>query len=125
MPRSSYVADLVGLNLITGTASGTLLTTADGVRLTLPQAATGSVFATIHPRSVALHRRQPEGTPRNVWPGEIDRLELVGDRIRVEVRGSPNIVAEVTPAAVAELGLESGTAVWVSVKATEVNVYAS
>jgi molybdate transport system ATP-binding protein len=32
-------------------------------------------------------------------------------------------VAEVTPAAVAELGLRDGGEVWVSVKATEVSIY--
>jgi molybdopterin-binding protein len=32
-------------------------------------------------------------------------------------------VAEVTPAAVRELGLDRGDRVWVAVKATEVNVY--
>ena len=39
------------------------------------------------------------------------------------VRGSPPVVAEVTPAAVAELKLADGGPVWVSVKATEVAVY--
>jgi molybdopterin-binding protein len=32
-------------------------------------------------------------------------------------------VAEVTPAAVRELGLDSGDQVWIAVKATEVSVY--
>jgi molybdopterin-binding protein len=34
-------------------------------------------------------------------------------------------VAEVTPAAIAELGLAEGTNVWVSVKATEIQVYSA
>ena len=33
------------------------------------------------------------------------------------------VLADVTPAAVAELGLAPGEPVWVSVKATEVQVY--
>jgi molybdate transport system permease protein len=32
-------------------------------------------------------------------------------------------VAEVTPAAMVELGLAEGTEIWVSVKATEITVY--
>jgi molybdopterin-binding protein len=35
------------------------------------------------------------------------------------------VVAEVTVAAVKELGLHEGMAVWVAVKATEVDVYAA
>ena len=43
--------------------------------------------------------------------------------MRVQVEGSPPIVAEVTPAAAAELRLAEGGRVWVSLKATEVDVY--
>jgi molybdopterin-binding protein len=39
------------------------------------------------------------------------------------VEGEPTLVAEVTPAAVGELGLDEGVQVWVSVKATDVAVY--
>jgi molybdate transport system ATP-binding protein len=77
----------------------------------------------VHPRAVALHRRPPEGTPRNVWAGTADTVEGVADRVRVRVAGAVPIVAEVTPAAVAELRLADGGPVWVSVKATEVTVY--
>ena len=35
-----------------------------------------------------------------------------------------DLVAEVTPAAVADLGLAEGSEVWASVKATEVTAYA-
>lgn len=35
---------------------------------------------------------------------------------------APDLVAEITPEAATELGLVEGTAVWTSVKATEVTV---
>jgi molybdate transport system ATP-binding protein len=41
----------------------------------------------------------------------------------VRLAGSPSIVAEVTPAAVRDLGLDRGDRVWIGVKATEINVY--
>jgi molybdate transport system ATP-binding protein len=41
----------------------------------------------------------------------------------VQVTGSPSVLADVTPAAVAELDLVPGSTVWVSVKASEVEVY--
>ncbi len=83
----------------------------------------GEVFATIHPRAVALHRTRPEGSPRNVWRGHASALDFQGDRVRVGVEGEMAIVAEVTPAAVRDLDLAEGGEVWVSVKATEISVY--
>ncbi|MGH9222351.1 MAG: TOBE domain-containing protein, partial [Acidimicrobiales bacterium] len=77
----------------------------------------------VHPRAVSLHRREPEGTPRNVWKGVAESLDLEGERVRVRVTGPLPIVAEITPAAVAELDLAGGGDVWVSVKASEVEVY--
>ncbi len=66
---------------------------------------------------------EPEGTPRNVWPGTSDTLEVLGDRVRVRVLGPVPVVAEVTSAAAAELRLADGGLVWATVKATEVVVY--
>ena len=43
--------------------------------------------------------------------------------MRIHVDGEVPLVAEVTPAAVAELGLVEGTEVFTSVKATELSVY--
>ena len=81
------------------------------------------MFAAVHPHAVALHRSPPEGTPRNIWPGTAEALEVIGDRVRVRVTGTVPIVAEVTPAAAAELRLADGGPVWAAVKATEVTVY--
>ncbi|HVN85476.1 MAG TPA: TOBE domain-containing protein, partial [Candidatus Binatia bacterium] len=122
-PRSQYVADLVGVNLFRGEARAGRIDLRGGGSLTVPDTGNGDVFAVIHPRAVALHRRAPEGTPRNVWHGNVDRLDPEGDRVRVRVGGTPSIVAEVTPAAVAALQLDAGGVVWVSVKATEISTY--
>jgi molybdate transport system ATP-binding protein len=83
----------------------------------------GSAFALVHPRAVSLHRRQPEGSPRNVWRGDVGGIDFEGDRVRVQVRGPVPVVAEVTPQAAAELGLDDGEPIWVTIKATEVDVY--
>jgi molybdate transport system ATP-binding protein len=117
------VAELVGVNLYRGTSSADRVVLAGGGSLHSADRGTGDVFALVHPRSVALHRREPEGTPRNVWKGVADSLDLEGTRVRVKVGGPIPIVAEVTPAAVAELELAAGGDVWVSVKAAEVRVY--
>ncbi len=122
-PRSSYVANLVGVNLFRGVATGTQVELEEGGALTVPNAEAGPVFAIIHPHAVALHRRPPEGTPRNVWRGQIAGLDIEDGRVRVRITGIIPIVAEVTPAAVEELQLDRGGDVWVSVKATEIAAY--
>jgi molybdate transport system ATP-binding protein len=122
-PRSRYVAELVGVNLYRGRAGDGAIELEGGGRLVAAGGHRGEVFAAVHPHAVALHRRPPEGTPRNSWPGTADTLETVGDRVRVRVAGAVPIVAEVTPAAAAELRLADGGPVWATVKATEVHVY--
>jgi molybdate transport system ATP-binding protein len=122
-PRSRYVADLVGVNLFRGRGAGDEVHLASGFRLVAPGAGTGEVFAVVHPHAVSLYRQPLTGTPRNVWEGTAEALDLEGERVRVRVGGPLPIVAEVTPAAVADLRLGEGGPVWVSVKATEVVVY--
>lgn len=122
-PRSDWVAGLVGVNLYRGRARRGRVELASGHALLAAAPAEGDVFAVIHPRAVALHRRRPEGTPRNVWAGTVDGLETHGDRVRVDVAGPVHVVAAVTPAAVAALDLGRGGTVWVSVKASEVDLY--
>jgi molybdate transport system ATP-binding protein len=122
-PRSRYVADLVGVNLLRGVATGGHVAVLGGASLQSADGADGEVFAVIHPRAVALHRARPEGSPRNVWRGRASTLDFQGDRVRVGVEGEMPIIAEVTPAAVRELDLAEGSEVWASVKATEITVY--
>ena len=122
-PRSRYVADLVGVNLYRGSADGQRIRLRGQGELIAAGHAGGDVFAVVHPRAVALHRQEPEGTPRNVLTGTVEHLDVEGDRVRVILAGAVPVTAEVTPAAVTELGLTPGAAVWASIKATEVSVY--
>jgi molybdate transport system ATP-binding protein len=122
-PRSRFVADLAGVNLVRGKGRGDHVELTSGASVAAPDAGEGDVFAVIHPRAVALYLSRPEGTPRNIWQGEVEDIDLHGERVRVRVKGPVPLVAEVTPAAVRELRLQAGGAVWVAVKATEVSVY--
>ena len=83
----------------------------------------GDVFAVIPPRAVALHRVLPEGSPRNVWEGTVEDLDIIGNHVRAHVSGELPIIAEVTPGAVASMRLDDGGPVFVSVKAVEIEVY--
>jgi molybdate transport system ATP-binding protein len=122
-PRSSWVATMVGLNLVRGTADGTAITLPGGAVLVGPTPATGPVFAAFRPNAVTLHRTRPDGSARNTWPGEATELHPAGDRARIRVDGAVPLVAEVTAGAVADLHLADGGPVWASLKATEVDVY--
>ena len=122
-PRSRFVADLAGVNLLRGQGHGDHIALVNGSSVAAPDAGEGNVFAMIHPRAVALYLTRPEGTPRNVWQGETENIDLQGDRVRVRVQGPVPLVAEITPSAVRDLHLHVGAPVWISVKATEVSVY--
>ena len=122
-PRSQYVADLVGVNLLRGTADHGSVRLPAGDVVAAAGAESGEVFAVIHPRAVAIHKSRPEGSPRNVWAGRASHIELMGNRVRVRIDGEVPLVAEVTPSALKDLDLVEGGEVWLSFKATDVGVY--
>jgi molybdate transport system ATP-binding protein len=118
-PNTRYVADLVGVNLYAGHARGADIELDGGFHITAAEPTTGPVFVVIHPRAVSLLVTEPNGSPRNVWPGRITDIDLERDRARVRVAGVVPITAEITSIAAAEMRLRPGDHVWVSVKATE------
>jgi molybdate transport system permease protein len=126
-PRSAWVARMLGLNAYEGVSGP------DGVRLADGHALAGAdpvppgpVLVTVHPDHVTLHRDRPEGSERNTWRGTVAEVTGTGTRLRVAVRGQdgPDVVAEVTAQAAAELSVGEGLAVWVGVKATGVGLTA-
>jgi len=121
-PRSPWVADLVGTNLLQGSASDGVVAI-DGHRLaTAERPGDGPVLVTLHPRAVALHRSPPGGSPRNTWQTRVERVEPLGPRVRVQVGAPLPLTAEVTATSAERLGLAVGEQVWVAVKATELGV---
>ncbi|MCC6766777.1 MAG: ABC transporter ATP-binding protein [Deltaproteobacteria bacterium] len=122
-PRSRYVADFVGVNWFCGRAHGDVVTLDAGAALTVPDAEAGEVFVVVHPRAVALHRAKPEGSPRNVLASTVVAVDDEGTRVRVHLAVPFPLVAEVTRTAAAELELDRGGALWVTVKATEITTY--
>ena len=122
-PRSRYVADLTGVNLLRGTAQGTLLDLDGGGQLVCANRVTGPTLAVIAPAGVSVSRQRPEREERNTWPGQISAVDLMGDRVRVRIEGKPPITAEVLPAAVTELKLDDGGDLWASVPPAAITVY--
>jgi molybdate transport system ATP-binding protein len=122
-PRSNYVANLVGLNLYRGRVTGDVVALPSGGRIVVPGAGPGDVFVSVHPRAVALYRRRPEGSPRNVWRGRVRGIDVEGERVRIRIDGSVPVVAEITAHAASDLSVREGDELWASVKASEVTAY--
>jgi len=123
-PATAYIARLLGLNLLRGRAhDGDISVEGGGVLHAPDVAAHGDVLVAVRPSAVALHAHRPEGSARNVWQGVVDGVEPIGDRVRVTVTGEPTVMVDVTPAAVVDLGVAPGLPVWLSTKATELEVY--
>jgi molybdate transport system ATP-binding protein len=122
-PRTDYVARLVGLALLPGTAEGRTVRLEGGGVVAVADEASGPVFAAVRPESVALYLDPPHGSPRNVWPARLVSATPHGATVRCELAGEVPLIADVTATAFAELGLAPGAEVWATVKASEVAVY--
>jgi len=127
-PATQYIARLVGLNLYAGTRDGAIVGLDGGGTMTpaaQPQSQGARVLVAIRPTAIALHTTKPDhASPRNVWAGTVAGMELLTDRVRIEVTGAPSALVDITPGAVHELNLAAGTEVWLSAKATDIDIYA-
>uniref|UniRef100_A0AAU2VHU7 ABC transporter permease n=1 Tax=Streptomyces sp. NBC_00008 TaxID=2903610 RepID=A0AAU2VHU7_9ACTN len=125
-PHSPWVARMLGRNAWPGTATAEGLRLHDGGLLVIadPLPAGTAALAVIAPEAVSVHRTEPGGSPRNIWAGTVREITTSGSRLRVLITSpqAPDLVAEITPQAAAELGLADGVSVWTSVKATEATV---
>ncbi|ACU35896.1 ABC transporter ATP-binding protein [Actinosynnema mirum] len=122
-PRTDYVAALVGLNLLRGTARGDSVELDGGGVVAIGEELRGEVFVAFAPGSVGLYGERPEDGPRNAWPVRVVGLEQQGHSTRVRLDGVVPVVAEVTASVVASLRLRPGDELWAAVSAAEVVAY--
>ncbi len=124
-PGTEYVARLVGLNLYAGHADAATVALRGGGAFVIPDRGQhGDVLVAVRPSAVVVSSQRPvAGSARNAWPARIAGLTLLADRVRLDLDGQPPALVDVTPAAVAELSLAPGTEVWLTVKATDLEVY--
>jgi molybdate transport system ATP-binding protein len=124
-PATGYVARLVGLNLYAGQADGASVALAGGGTFIVPDHGhRGEVLVAVRPSSVTVSTSPSrDSSARNTWPAEIAGLTLLADRVRLDLTGEPSALVDVIPAAVAELALDRGSRVWLSVKTTDLQVY--
>ncbi len=100
-PRTDHVARLVGLNVLRD----------------------AHAFRAFSPSAVTVSLARPEGSARHLWQGAVRSVAPHGDAVRLQVGTEPALIADVTPLAARDLGLEPGRAVWLSVKETAVSTY--
>jgi molybdate transport system ATP-binding protein len=128
-PRTDYVAQLVGLNLYRGTASGTTVHLTEGGSITLAEPATGPVHVAFPPTAISLYVEPPSGSPRNTWPAMVTGIEQHAHTVRVRLDATPagptTLLADITAAAVADLHLSPGQRLHATLKATEIHTYPS
>jgi molybdate transport system ATP-binding protein len=125
-PATEYVAKLVGLNLYAGRADGASVALSSGGNFVIPdQGQHGDVLVAVRPSAIVISNQRPQlSSARNIWPAKITGLTMLADRVRLDLEGTPSALVDVTPAAVAELSLSSGSRVWLSAKAIDLEVYA-
>ena len=129
-PQSAFVAEFLGVNLlrgvVTATADGLTHVAIDGGEVLVPHTArTGEVAVLVHPREITITLERPAGSARNVFAGTIEELVPEppdGALVRVSLRSSPRLVAEVTRDAVAALALAPGGLAYAAFKAAAVVV---
>jgi molybdate transport system ATP-binding protein len=124
-PASAFVADLTGQIVLSGIAAadagahGREIALDGGGRIAArdPDLSPGPVAVAVHPWEIALEPAgaEPHGSARNRLAGTVRSVTRVGGQVRVGLDVGQTLVAEITPAARAELGLEPGSevvAVW-------------
>ena len=123
-PATEYVAKLVGLNLYAGDVDGAKVRLRDGGSFVVPDHKQhGEVLVALRPSAVIVSLDQPHTSARNTWPAIVVGLTLLTDRVRIDLEGEPSALVDVTPSAVSELELTSGSRVWLTAKATDLEVY--
>jgi molybdate transport system ATP-binding protein len=124
-PATEYVAKLVGLNLYAGHADGAAVALTAGGSFVVPDHGRhGDVLVAVRPSAVVVSSQPPHASSaRNTWPAQVAGLTLLADRVRLDLHGHPPALVDVTPAAVADLSLRPGSQVWLTVKATDLEVY--
>jgi molybdopterin-binding protein len=122
-PVDDYAAALVDRIGLVGTAHGDRVELDGGGEVALAAPTGGRVVVAVRCAAVALATAHPHGSARNVWPVTIVSMRPLSTGVlRIGLGGRPDLVAEVTAKAAADLGLSVGLEVVASVKATEIGV---
>jgi tungstate transport system ATP-binding protein len=131
-PVSEEVARFVGVEMILPARvieerSGLITVEVNGAKIqALGNVSVGeSVLVCLRPEDLVLRRRDEPAAPdsaRNHLAGRVQEVTPLGAQVRVRIASNPPMVALVTKQSFHELGLESGSSVIVSFKASAVHL---
>jgi molybdate transport system ATP-binding protein len=121
-PASAFVADFTGAVVLTGIAAPghdglTEVTLDGGGSIVSTDQATGPVGASLYPWEIVLESGSAPSSAQNHVSAEVVSITEIGGRARVGLKAGQPLVAEVSMAAVRELGLATGTRVTATWKA--------
>ena len=121
----SLSADEVLTIAVSGVGGSTGGNTGGGGTFVIPDhGQRGDVLVAVRPSAIVVSTQPPQSSSaRNTWQAKITGLTLLADRVRLDLDGQPGALVDVTPAAVSELSLDPGSQVWLTVKATDLEVY--
>lgn len=129
-PRSAFVADMAGANVLRGTAraarGSTSITLDGGGEIASTDPGEGAVTATVFPWeiSIDLQPADPTGSQLNHLAAVVESVVAVGGRVRVGLLADQPLVAEISPASVQRLDIAPGSQVVASWKAAATRLVA-
>jgi len=126
-PRDAFLANFLGVNVLSGVVEGTELELAPGLRLrglAVSAGAAAAGWASFPATAVTVHRNNPRGSARNTLPATVRAIEPRGPVVRLlcDLAGQ-HVAVDVTPQAVAQLDVAVGANVLLAIKATAVALY--
>jgi molybdate transport system ATP-binding protein len=129
-PASAFVADFTGAVVLTGLAreagDHTEVALDGGGTVTALERASGPVAVSVYPWEITLAPPESHdpGSARNHLPVDVLSVTAVGNRVRVGLAAPQPLTAEVSDAAVRELGLAPGSRAIASWKAAATRLVA-
>ena len=126
-PQTSFVTDLFGLNFYRGDMeAGEGLREVRVGRVTfhvLSKGNPGPVMLAFPPSAVTLSLDKPAGSAQNTFQGIVQETYPLPEKMRVVLDCGVTVAADVVREAASSLGLAHWQRIWISIKATAIQVY--
>jgi molybdate/tungstate transport system ATP-binding protein len=126
-PNSKFVADFLGIsNLFQGISTvknGTAYVDVNGTRIASAMRKSGNVYVSVRPEEIFVSLKPIESSARNSFYGEIENIVDEGNIIRITVNAGIPFVVSITKRSFDDMGLQVGTKVYLTFKATCVHVF--
>jgi molybdopterin-binding protein len=130
-PANAFVADFTGAVVLTGEAREshgiTRVLLDGGGEISSTDSAGGRVAASVHPWDIAIAPAgsPPTGSAQNHLEAKVASVTVIGSRVRLGLEAGQPLAAEVTERAIEDLGLERGSRVTATWKASATRLTAA